>query len=134
MLYFYFAAISWRVENINSISSKFILYTHWHKQLHRSIDLTKLQQNPWGSGGNFSEIWSIFTWNDPNSHVKGILSKIYFNVLTTKHCASFSNFFVSSMVIMSCLLRLLNKPRTPKTQFYFVYGQQISFFIQVDFS
>ena len=35
MLSFYFVAITWSVENINSISSKFVQYTHLDKQLYK---------------------------------------------------------------------------------------------------
>ena len=70
---------------------------------------------------NFKCFWQLFCSQETkatrfttaqyltNSHVKGLLSKIFFNVLTTKHCASFLNFFVLSMVIMSPLLSLLNE-------------------------
>ena len=61
-----------------------------------------------------------------NSHVKGLLSNIFFNVLT-KHCASFLNFFVSSMVIMSHLLSLLNKKWTPKPSSTLFMGNRFPF-------
>ena len=76
---------------------------------------------------NFKCFWQVFCPQETkttvfrtaqyltSSNVKGLLSKMwFFNVLTTKHCASSLNFFVSSMVIMSHLLSLLNKPWTPK--------------------
>ena len=62
-----------------------------------------------------------------NSHVKGLLSKNFFNVLTTKHFASFLNFFVSSMVIMSHLLSLLNKKWTPKPSSTLFMGNRFPF-------
>ena len=58
---------------------------------------------------------------------KGLLSKIFFNVLTTKHCASFLNFFISSMVIVSHLLSLLNKPWTLKPSSTLFMGSRFSF-------
>ena len=58
---------------------------------------------------------------------KGLLSKIFFNVLTTKHCASFLIFFVSSMVIVSHLLSLLNEPCTIKPSSTFFMGSRFSF-------
>ena len=48
-------------------------------------------------------------------------------MLKTKHCVSFLNFFVSSMVILSHLLSLLNKPWTPKPRSTLFMGNRFPF-------
>ena len=52
---------------------------------------------------------------------------MFFNVLTTKLCASFLIFLVSSMVIMSRLLSLLNKPWTQKPSSTLFVGKRFPF-------
>ena len=61
-----------------------------------------------------------------NSHVKGLLSKIFFNVLTRNSVPPSYIFFVSLMVI-SCLLSLLNKQWMPKPSSTLFLGNRFPF-------